>query len=275
MDQVKEAFSKVKEDITEVKDELLGAREELGVLRKGLIETRESFVSMCGILNQLQNTQDKIVDKLEIINQKQEISIKEKTQEIYENSLKTDQNTSTDKQTDTSTLRHINSTTSTHSSTDKPSFKPLSNQNMPISIGNGGVSTDKQTDKQTDTSTPILIEKQEKSRSDSVQDAVEILDSLDAIKKEIRLKFKRLTEQEMLVFSTLYQLEEQGEVDYKTIAKRLKLTESSIRDYIGRLIKKGIPVDKSKINNKTIQLSVSQNLKKIVSLPTILQLRDI
>ena len=106
--------------------------------------------------------------------------------------------------------------------------------------------------------------------------AVEILESLDNIKKEIRLKFKRLTEQEILVFSTLYQLEEEnGYTDYKTISDRINLSESSIRDYIGRLIKKGIPVDKTKVNNKTIHLSISKNLKKIASLHTILQLREL
>ena len=69
----------------------------------------------------------------------------------------------------------------------------------------------------------------------------------------IRLKFKRLTEQELLVFSKLYQLdEEMGHSDYKTLSQKLNLTESSIRDYIGRLIKKGIPVVKNKINNKNI-----------------------
>ncbi len=80
----------------------------------------------------------------------------------------------------------------------------------------------------------------------------------------------------MLIFSMIYQLEEEkGAPDYKTIAIKLKLTESSIRDYVGRLIKKGIPVEKEKINNKTIQLKISNNLKKIVNLPTIMQLRDL
>ena len=262
MDQVKEAFSKVKQDIDSLK-------QESEFLKKSIIETRESFISVCEIIKQMQQTQEKIVDKLD---SKQDT----KTSEIQEKTPKIPQNTPTDKQTDTSTLRHINSTTSTHPSTHQHTPKPLNSQNIPISTGNEGVSTDKQTDKQTDTSTHILAQKQEKTSSDSVENAVEILDSLDAIKKEIRLKFKRLTTQEMLVFSTLYQLEEeQGEVDYRAISKRLSLTESSIRDYVGRLIKKGIPVDKTKINNKTIQLSVSQNLKKIASLPTILQLRDI
>ena len=49
--------------------------------------------------------------------------------------------------------------------------------------------------------------------------------------------------------------EEADFVDYKTLSKRLNLTESSIRDYVGKLIKKGIPVEKTKINNKMIQLS--------------------
>ena len=102
-----------------------------------------------------------------------------------------------------------------------------------------------------------------------------MLDSLDNLKKEIRLKFKRLTDQEMTVFTTLYQLSEsENYADYRAISTKLNLSESSIRDYIGRLIKKGIPVEKTKINNKTIQLSVSSNLKKIATLPTILKLRE-
>ncbi|MBU2104789.1 MAG: helix-turn-helix domain-containing protein [Nanoarchaeota archaeon] len=96
------------------------------------------------------------------------------------------------------------------------------------------------------------------------------------MKKEIRLKFKRLTDQEILVFSTIYQFdEEKGFSDYKTISERLNLTESSIRDYVRRLIHKGIPIEKTKINNKSIILKISENLKKIATLSTILKLRDL
>ena len=78
------------------------------------------------------------------------------------------------------------------------------------------------------------------------------------------------------MFSTIYQLEEeQGQVEYKTISNKLNLSQSSIRDYVGRLILKGIPVEKKRINNKTILLSISQDLKKIASLSAILKLRDI
>ena len=164
-----------------------------------------------------------------------------------------------------STTQHINSTIPTQNPAHKSPFSPLKGENQHISTGNEGVPTDRQTDQQTDRQTP----------HSSISDATEILNSLDNVKKEIRLKFKRLTDQEVLVFSTIYQLEEEsGPIDYKSISQKLLLTESSIRDYVGRLIKKGIPLEKKKINNKTIQLSISQNLKKIASLSTILYLRD-
>ena len=55
----------------------------------------------------------------------------------------------------------------------------------------------------------------------SFDKAAQILDNLDIIKKEIRRKFKRLTNQEMTVFSTIYSLEEQGDiVDYISIHAR-------------------------------------------------------
>ena len=69
--------------------------------------------------------------------------------------------------------------------------------------------------------------------------------------------------------------EESDYVDYKSISRKLNLTESSIRDYVGKLIKKGIPVEKTKINNKMIRLSISEKLKKIAPLPVIFQLREL
>jgi len=195
----------------------------------------------------------------ELYQLKQDINeLKQKINEINEKIIEKPFETS-------STHRHITQTSSTHPSTHKLPLETSNTQNMLISTGNQGVSTDRQTDRQTDQHT-----------QNSIENASEILNSLDNIKKEIRLKFKRLTEQEWLIFSTIYQLEEEQEsVDYRTVSQRLNLTESSIRDYVGRLIKKGIPVDKKKINNKSIQLSISSSLRKIAPLHTILQLRGL
>ncbi len=168
-----------------------------------------------------------------------------------------------------STFVQKNPTNQTDNSTHLLPFKPLNHQKSGISTGNQGASTDRQTDRQTDKTlqnTPLK----------TIDDAVNVLNSLNSIKKEIRLKFKQLTEQEISVFSAIYQLdEEKGYADYNQLSKKLNLTESSIRDYVGRLLRKGIPIEKKRINNKFIQLNVSQNLKKIASLSTILSLRDL
>ncbi len=190
-----------------------------------------------------------------------------------------------------STLRQITSTdnvTSTDTSTHPLEIEGSKPLNLGISTGNQGASTDRQTDRQTDTSTDNLPENtqflpnyQENEQNttnnieSNIKEASEILDSLDSLKKEIRLKFKHLTPQEMLVFSTIYQLEEQAtsEITYKILSEKLRLSESSVRDYTQRMMDKGIPIKKHKVNNKKIILSISSELKKIASLNTIIQLR--
>ena len=159
------------------------------------------------------------------------------------------------------------STIPTNKPTDNLPFKPLNTQNLTLSTGNQGVPTNKQINQQTN----------QQIENTSFDTAFEVLNSLDSLKKEIRNKFKKMTEQEFLVFSTIYQMEEEGEgyVDYRSLSKRLHLTETSIRDYVGKLIKKGIPVEKTKLNNKLVQLSISEALRKIAPLPVIFQLREI
>ncbi len=158
----------------------------------------------------------------------------------------------------------------TNIQTDNKDIQALYSQNTPISTGNKGVPTNKPTHQPTNQHT----------QNDSNLDFKEInkiLNSLDNVKKEIRLKFKRLTPQEMLVFSNIYLMDEQSDIKitYKLIAKNLKLSESSIREYINKLINKGIPINKTKQNNKTVILKISQDLKEIVNLNTIQRLRMI
>ena len=156
----------------------------------------------------------------------------------------------------------------THTQTIPPQNQPIQTpytQNNIISTGNEGVPTHKPTNQQTNRPTQNTDFKQ----------ANNILKSLDSIKKGIRLKFKRLTPQEMLIFSTLYTLEEQkhDEITYRTLSTQINLSESSIRDYINKLIKKGVPIDKTRQNNKTIILNISKDLKNITTLTTIQDLR--
>jgi hypothetical protein len=155
-------------------------------------------------------------------------------------------------------------TQNTQIPTDNWLFKALNAKKMVISMGNDGVPTDRQTDQQTNN-----------QQENSINKASFLLESLDSLKQEIKNKFKKLTEKELLIFATIYQLEEEGlAVNYKILSDRLSLTESSIRDYVRRLLFKGMPIEKSKQNNKEIFLSISEDLKKIASLSTIIHLRD-
>lgn len=140
--------------------------------------------------------------------------------------------------------------------------------------------THQQTNQQTHNSSyfsqKIPSEVPKLSPSDRLIQVSEALSSLDSIKRELYHQIKRLTNQEMLIFSTIYQLQEEGfTVDYSILASKLSLSESSIREYTLKLIAKGIPIAKSKVNNKKIILSIPENLKKLASLTTILALREI
>lgn len=165
------------------------------------------------------------------------------------------------------TIRQINSDTpsfpfdrQTDTSTDILPLEALKNQNYDISTRNNGVSTDRQTHRQTD---------------NTLNQIPKVLESLIKIKEEVRIKFRQLTKQEITIFATIYQLEEQGiSVDYNLLAQRLNITESSIRDHIGRIIKKGIPLEKTKEKNKRIILRISNNFKEIASLDSILKLKE-
>lgn len=150
----------------------------------------------------------------------------------------------------------------------------------------------RQTDRQTDTSTHNLRLKTTKSNTISNTTNSEItvdktlqttlnshsslIFQLDDFKKNLRNKIKRLTNQEMLVYSAIYQFELQGElIDYAFLSSSLNLSESSIRDYIQRISSKGLPLDKEKINNKKILLHIPKDFQKLASLETLMTLRNI
>ncbi|OIO80382.1 hypothetical protein AUJ84_03695 [Candidatus Pacearchaeota archaeon CG1_02_32_132] len=150
--------------------------------------------------------------------------------------------------------------TSIDTSTHNLPLEAVKSQIIDISTRNEGVKTDRQTDKQTD---------------NTLNKIPEVLESLTKIKEEVRFKFKQLTKQEIAIFALIYQLEEQDlSVDYHLLAQKLSITESSVRDHIGRIIRKGIPVEKTKENNKKILLKISKSLKEIASLDSILNLRE-
>jgi len=214
-------------------------------------------------------------------------------QKELKNTTKTQKTPISTQNSENQTIRHITSTFAM----DNLSLEPLKTPKTSFSIGNQGVSTDRQTDRQTDKTVQNIQKKSVKTpkytenpqnllkiasgvysqdQKFPIKKASEILNDVDNLRKEFRYKFQHLTPQEFKVFSAIYQLNSQEkQVDYTLLSIKLKLSKSSIRDYISRLITKGIPIIKQKINNKQVILHISEDLKKIASLQAILKLREL
>jgi hypothetical protein len=255
---VKDSFERVKKDIYFLYDHFNNFNKDFRKIEKEVKTLTE-------IVDLFKNYNSKIILKINNLDEKL-LNLTSKIDNLTQIMISTD--------------KLKNSTDPRSLSTDNKLIRPQKDQNKSISIGNEGVQTDRQTDQQTDQQTYGIPEKvlknTQKNTENSFENVIETLNSLDHIKKELRLQFKRLTEQELIVFSTIYQLdEERGYSDYPLLSNKLNLSESSIRDYVRRLIKKGIPIIKDKVNNKQIQLNISPDLKKIAPLSTILKLREI
>ncbi|MEK6886057.1 MAG: hypothetical protein AABX17_03765 [Nanoarchaeota archaeon] len=246
---IKEAFARTKNDIFTLGNEFYSIKSDILDIKKQINAINESI--------------DKL--KIEVLDLK--------STNINENYSTHYTRFPTDTPTHVSEKPTI-SITPTDTPTVPVEIEGLKYPNLDTSTRSRGVPTDRQTNQQTD-NLPSINE--QKPLKQHIQEAEDLLDSLDVLKKEIRLKFKQITQQEMAVFSTIYLLQEQFPegVEYRQIATKLQLSESSIRDYTQKLISKGIPVDKIKLNNKKILLKISSKLKSIASLETLIRLREI
>jgi len=158
---------------------------------------------------------------------------------------------------------------------------------LKVSTGNKGVPTDsQQTDSQqtvgqqiTDSQTADkqqMQQMQQIGRTEVIAPDTQNIGLISDLKKDLVRKFMALTTKEFLIFTDVYIIgEKQGAASYRDIAREAGLTESSIRDYIARLIHKGIPIIKRKVNNKNIILNISPDLKSLFTLDSLINLREI
>ncbi len=269
MDLIKEAFTKIKNDINILRNEINTINNEVKNISTEQIQTDTIMQQIGALREQI----DSLLNKQSIVKQ---TNIQEKNPTIPTQNISS---------------ISISPTILTQEQIleeEKGDLGGLKYQNRNLSIGNGGVPTNTPTNTPTNQHRNISIPNNQKDTKTinnkeylnlptSFERASQILESLDDIKKDIRKTFKQLTNQEMMVFSTLYTYNEQRieEITYKMIANTLKLSESSIRDYINRLIKKGIPIEKRRLNNKKIILNVSTNLLEVTNLSTITRLRNL
>jgi hypothetical protein len=268
MDLIKEAFQKIKED-------MYSLQYQLEQLKSEIFDVKSTLNNIFQQLNNQQANQqqlDSLNFQLNLLKD-QYLQIQQTLQQTNQQKIQTIQQENT-----------LNKISPASFPADNLSSKALLTQDMHVSTGNEGVPANSQTDKQSDNSTGnegvkfALISKDYLTRTSKpdLNKVKELINSLDEIKKDIRTKVKKLTNQEMIVFSTIFELESKGFlVDYPLLAQSLKLTESSIRDYVQRILKKGIPIEKYKENNKKVLVKVSEDFKKLTNLQTLLQLREL
>ena len=115
---------------------------------------------------------------------------------------------------------------------------------------------------------------QESNRSSKNEELTDLNSLIETLKTDMRKKFKSLTKQEFHIFSVLYSVDKsQNQVTYQDLAVRTGLTASSIRDYIQRIVRKGVPILKEKQNNELITLKIPLELRNLATLDSLMRLR--
>lgn len=146
---------------------------------------------------------------------------------------------------------------------NKTTTEPQNNEKTPFfynSSGNKGVLNDSQqslNDSQQSQSMPNNAQHIPKNPKN------ELL-ALKNLKKDLEDKFNNLSDREFSVFLSLYELEKEiGEVTYLDLAKRLKLSQTTIRTSINSLLLKGAPIQKDRFFNKKVSLSIQNDFKSL------------
>ncbi len=168
------------------------------------------------------------------------------------------------------------------------------------STGNDGVPADRQTDRQTkdiqqtdvvDNSsmsvhipaqTPAHIPAHPQQSSTKVQQTdtnsstyEDLNELVSNLKTDLQKRFKSLTKQEFHIFSVIFTVDKtQNAVTYRDISLKTGLTESSVRDYIQKIIRKGVPIIKEKLNNKVTLLKIPEEIRNLATLDNLLRIRN-
>ncbi|MEM2956151.1 MAG: HTH domain-containing protein [Candidatus Pacearchaeota archaeon] len=173
-----------------------------------------------------------------------------------------------------------------------------------ISIGNKGVPTDRQTDRPTTnifstiiddkfslqnkiptyipTQNPTDIQQIDKEIQQtntyfntSKQQTESITELVNNLKNDLKMRFRSLTKQEFYIFQILFTVDKsQKSITYKTLSEKTGLSESSIRDYVQKIIKKGIPIVKERLNNKVTILKIPDEIRNLATLDILLRIRN-
>jgi len=143
-----------------------------------------------------------------------------------------------------------------------------------FSIGNKGVLALRQQIGSTQAVDPRGEDRKEGTENPIQDQSKQLQENVERLKRALHDSFKKLTKQEFVVFSTLYQMEDELKraVGYSELAVRSNLTPNSLRDYVSKLIIKKVPIIKEKHNNKQILLKIAPELRNIETLSNLIRI---
>ena len=245
-EKVKSSFERVKDEISLIRYEVQNLKNELSelkVLKEELKALKEEFSTRNQPL-----IKTNFIPSFSIGNEGVPANQQTNTSTVNTPPFPVDDNS------------YVDSSTPTHFPADNPAHL----QHIPEKV--------QQTNTKLDKRSPLTLQKSyEKDEIGEMNNLTEIIEGL---KTDLKKKFKTLTRQEFHIFSMLYTLDKsQNSITYQDLAVRTGLTSSSIRDYIQRIIKKGIPIVKEKQNNKLVTLKIPQELKNLATLDSLIRLR--
>ncbi len=103
----------------------------------------------------------------------------------------------------------------------------------------------------------------------------EIKSVLSDLDQALTSTFLSLTDRELSIFISIYELSQaQPEVTYSDLAKKLSLSEPTVRGAVNSLLSKGVPVIKDRFFNAKATLSISEDFKKLNLLSKLLSLKS-
>ncbi len=231
---LKSAFSKVKQDIHLLSENLKGVE---GL--KAELKTQQEIIKDLSLqIKELQKSIDSIKTKSSIGNEGVNQSI-----------------------------NHLINQSSTNQSINQD-LEDLSQNNSEISQNRGNKEVNQSFNQsikhQSINQTPQLNEKIPNNQS--FNQSINQIDEkpIKTFAANINQVFLSLSKQELKLFLTIYQLEDEGiEGSYKHLSQRMQLSEPCIRSHLSSLLKKNTPIMKLRLNNNTNLISIRKDFRTL------------
>jgi len=251
---IKSSFFKVKEHVLALENEIFGLKEVILKQNEVIKQLSEHLIDLS---NQLENHKKSQNQPISIGNE----GVNQSINHLINQSLSTQ------------SLNHIDlSTSEPQNDLESPSFEPIeeniapqSKPEIPVEKIPESPSAEQKIQQKSEEKLKNELDFKIDLGTISQKREITLLDKeISSFKVNINKAFSSLSKQELRVFLSLYQLDDElNGVSYIELSSKLELTEPCIRGYISTLMKKGLPITRTKLNNKRTILIINKEFKSL------------